>query len=89
VLKDYSEEAVLRLIGAASSNPGEKTETFECPANYEYILKRFIGACLARDPTLKFNAYFVLTLVAKNITTINLSNLYKFIHSQTNYKKHC
>ena len=72
-----------------TDNPGEKSEVFGLAANYEYVLKRLLGAVLARDPTLKFNAYLTLTVLAKSLKNVRTEALYEHITTISNYKKHC
>lgn len=71
------------------NNPGEKSEIFGLAANYEYVLKRLLGAVLAREPTLKFNAYLTLTVLARSLKNVKTEALYEHIASISNYKKHC
>lgn len=89
VLKDYSEEALLQLLDTVAANPGEQTAAFDCPANYEYLLRRFITACLARDPNIKFNAHLVLSLIAKQLPSLNSPAILQFVLAQANHKRHC
>jgi len=56
----------LKLVTDLSNNPGETVEAFGLPANVEYVLKRLLGALLAREPDLKFSAYLALTLLKKH-----------------------
>jgi hypothetical protein len=59
------------------------------PANYEYVVKRFIGAILAKDPNLKFNAHLALTAIAKSLSEVKTESLFEYIAGLSNYKKHC
>jgi hypothetical protein len=53
------------------------------------VLKRLLGAILARVPNLKFNAYLALTALAKELAGVKAEALYEYIASLSNYKKHC
>lgn len=48
-----------------------------------------LGALLARDPALKFNAYLTLSALAPQLTAARTEALYEYIASLSNYKKHC
>lgn len=72
-----------------ANNPGEKSEVFGLAVNYEYVLKRLLGAVLAREPSLKFNAYLALTVVARSLKNVRTEALYEHITTISNYKKNC
>lgn len=43
-----STQAILRLLDELANQPGDKSDQFGLPANWEYVLKRLLGAVLAR-----------------------------------------
>jgi hypothetical protein len=69
--------------------PGEKSEVLGLPANWEYALKRLLGALLAREPELKFNAFLTLSALAPHLPRPHSEALYEHIARLSDYKKHC
>lgn len=43
-----STQAILRLLDELANQPGDKSDQFGLSANWEYVLKRLLGAVLAR-----------------------------------------
>jgi hypothetical protein len=84
-----SEQAVLRLLAELATAPGEKSEHLGLPSNYDYVLKRLLGAILSKEPDIKFNAYLTLLALAPHLKAVRTEALYEHIYALSNYKKHC
>lgn len=63
VINLCTKETVNNLIQELNQKTGDKSTDYGCGANVFYVLRRLLGAALARDPKIKSIAQFALKAV--------------------------